>query len=357
MRMAVGFSSHLAADPLRCAQRRRRIDECSIRATLLARPPSARHGRPVRMSLLRAFLLAGAIALVCVVTVVVLTASRGPAVGAAPPTTTLPASSYTEPSVAEPDATAAAGQKGAGSAPPLEGGTVGDSPSGSSEDTVPPSASATSTSSVPSTTSAPSGSTPATVRPGALVFRPPSPMRQGEWQHISVAVADAINITAARSQLGAPGQQLSESSIPVGYHMRADLTGPDFTITRAEKGDGDRRLDPVSGAQNVAGWQWDVQPTASGTRSMTLTVSVISDDTGQPPTWVSYQSLPIDVTFDLGFWFGQFVRTYWVATGLSVPVVMAGVLWLARGVRRRRDRSSGDGPRGPVEREEVRGYL
>lgn len=173
------------------------------------------------------------------------------------------------------------------------------------------------------------------LRKGRLVYRSPSPMRVDEWRRVVVRVADPAMPPDIEQGLQGQGP-IVDRNVDVGSDLVADLEGPDFRIVRVGNDDGRRTL--VTG--KFAEWQWDVQPLRSGRRTISLILYVRLED-GGPPLEVKTFDEQIEVQVNPIYTVSQWVKTYWPATGLTVPVIVAAGWALTR--RRRRDEPAARG--------------
>lgn len=189
---------------------------------------------------------------------------------------------------------------------------------------------------VPPSTSKPdvttSTTTPFRLEDGKVVYRAPSPMRVNDVQRVTVRVAGAVVPPDLTSGLPGTGS-VTVDDAKVGPSLTADLSGPDFQITRVGGDDGRREL-PEGG---FAEWAWDVRPQKSGDLKLDFVLYVAKDTGGVPIHYRTYaHEVEVDVNFP--FSFAKFVRDYGALTGLTVPVV-AGALWtLLRWLRKKREK-------------------
>lgn len=157
------------------------------------------------------------------------------------------------------------------------------------------------------------------LRDGHLVYRPPSPMRVNDWRRVVVRVSDPS--APPDFKAGLPGSgPVTTRDVRVGSDLIADLAGPDFTVVRVGGDDGRRTL----ATGTFAEWQWDVRPLRSGQRSLSLVLHVRLTEGGSPVdvrTFVEEVSVQVNVAYSVSQW----VKHYWQATGLTVPVIAAAV--------------------------------
>lgn len=211
-----------------------------------------------------------------------------------------------------------------------------DGPSGFPTLTKPNAPPTTTKPDVPPSTTKPDATTPTTTRfrleDGKVVYRAPSPMRVNDVQRVTVRVAGAVVPPDLTSGLPGTGS-VTVDDAKVGPSLTADLSGPDFQITRVGGDDGRREL-PEGG---FAEWAWDVRPQKSGDLKLDFVLYVAKDTGGVPIHYRTYaHEVEVDVNFP--FSFAKFVRDYGALTGLTVPVV-AGALWtLLRWLRKKREK-------------------
>lgn len=164
------------------------------------------------------------------------------------------------------------------------------------------------------------------LREGTIAYRAPEPMRVGDAQRVTVRVTDGGEPPDAS---GLPGTgSLTVDPAPVGPDVRAALTGPDFDIERVGDDDG-RRFLPTGGHVE---WAWDVRPRRSGRLQLDVTLYVLLSD-GSAPIEVRTYDRSVEVSVDTWREVGGWLQKWLPYTGLTVPVVVAGIWAL---VRRRR---------------------
>lgn len=167
------------------------------------------------------------------------------------------------------------------------------------------------------------------LRDGHLVYRPPSPMRQGDWQRIVVRVAGPTEPPDFKTGLPGTGPVVNHD-VKVGSDLTAYLTGPDFEIKRVGGDDGARTL----ATEGKAEWSWDVRPWSSGQKSLTLTLYVRLLESGAP-IYVKTFDEKIDVKVNPVYALSKMAKDYWAATGLTIPVIIGGFLVLVKLLRKR----------------------
>lgn len=167
------------------------------------------------------------------------------------------------------------------------------------------------------------------LRDGRLVYRPPSPMRVNEWKRVVVRISDSS--APPDFEEGLPGSgPVRPHDVKVGSDLIAEITSPDFEIVRVGSDDGRRTL----ATETFAEWQWDVRPLRSGQRELSLVLYVrLTDDSGSPLDVKTFVE-KIEVEVNPVYTASQWVKSYWPATGLTVPVIVAAV-WAV--IRRRRN--------------------
>jgi hypothetical protein len=145
-------------------------------------------------------------------------------------------------------------------------------------------------------------------------------MRVNDVQRVSVRVAGKD--TPPEWTSGLPGTgSVTVHPAPVGSSLTADLSGPDFLITRVGGDDGKRELQEGGFAE----WAWDVRPQKSGKLRLDFVLYVAKDAGGVPIHYRTYAH-EVEVEVNFPFSFGKFVKDYGALTGLTVPVV-AGAIW------------------------------
>lgn len=177
------------------------------------------------------------------------------------------------------------------------------------------------------------------LRTSQVAYRAPSPMRVNDVQRVTVRVAGELGPPDLTSGLPGTGR-VSVNQAQVGTDLTADLSGPDFQISRVGGDDGRREL-PEGG---YAEWAWDVRPQKSGNLHLDFVLYVAKDSGGVPIHYRTYAH-EVDVEVNFSYTVGKFVKDYGAITGLSVPV-LAGALWtFLRWLRKKRAKSDPE----PVE--------
>ena len=153
-------------------------------------------------------------------------------------------------------------------------------------------------------------------------------MRVNTWSQVVVRAAEAIGPWI--EQLDDP--LIRPRPLLVGPDMMAELSGPDFNIIRAGGDDGRRVLSPASYAE----WQWHVQPLRSGELYLIVTLYMRMTDNGSPALDVQSIRVPARVQVNAPYSIGHWLKDYWPATGLTVPIVISGIVVGARQWRQQR---------------------
>lgn len=201
--------------------------------------------------------------------------------------------------------------------------------------TTPPRPEATQPAATPTTTTF-------RLRDGQVVYRAPSPMRVNQIQRVTVRVAGRDAPPGLTSGLPGTGS-VSVAPAKVGTALTADLSGPDFHITRVGGDDGQRELPD----NDYAEWAWDVRPQKSGKLRLDFVLYVAKDLGGVPIHYRTYAH-EVDVEVNFPYSFGKFVKDYGAITGLSVPVVVGALGTFFVWLRKKRRKQS----KAPEEEEE-----
>jgi hypothetical protein len=169
------------------------------------------------------------------------------------------------------------------------------------------------------------------LRAGEIAYKVPARMRVNDLQQVTVRVGYDLSDADIEEIPGAG--PVASGPVKVGPHVLAELTGPDFTISRVGGGDGRRVLTE----DNLAEWGWDVRPQRSGTLQLDLVLSVYLAD-GTSSLYTRTFDKTIDVEVNAMHSVGQFFKDYWAPTGLTVPVIGAGLYAFIRWFRAKRIR-------------------
>lgn len=162
------------------------------------------------------------------------------------------------------------------------------------------------------------------LRDGHLVYRSPSPMRVNDWQRVVVRVSGPSAPPDLAAGLPGPGPVINRD-VKVGSDLIADLTGPDFKIVRVGGDDGKRTL----ATGTFAEWKWDVQPSRSGQKILTLTLYVRLQE-GGAPTDVKTFDEKVEVQVNPLYTVSQLAKDYWPALAAGGGGVAAIWGWLSR---------------------------
>jgi hypothetical protein len=167
----------------------------------------------------------------------------------------------------------------------------------------------------------------ALLREGRIERQIPREMQQGAVHTVRVRVSEA-NAPMPES----PPSEVDVDQVLVGSDLVADLSGPDFEISRVGGDDGQRLL--TSGGYTE--WLWHVRPTASGNLSLQVVLYVRLRDGSEPPLDVTTFSEEVSVSVTPWQAVGRFFQTYGAATGLTVPVIVGAVIAIVRYLRVRK---------------------
>lgn len=153
---------------------------------------------------------------------------------------------------------------------------------------------------------------------GTLVFRPPSPMEQGETTSWSIRVA--LHGSDEDPSQGLPGEGPVETRTPrLCELMRAELAGDGMDITATSGAGGVISLP----AEGVGEWSWDITPREAGEKEMTLRLLAPGPE-GSSIMVETYRET-IDVQVRLGYVVGNAVKEWAGPLGLSIPVVAGAI--------------------------------
>ena len=143
---------------------------------------------------------------------------------------------------------------------------------------------------------------------GQVVYRAPSPMRVNEVQRVTVRVAGPGAPLELTSDLPGTGA-ITVDPAKVGSDLAADLSGPEFQITRVGGGDAGKRELQEGG---FAEWAWDVRPSKSGHLKLDFVLYVAKD--GGAPVYYRTYTHEVDVEVSFSYSFGKFVKDYGALT-------------------------------------------
>jgi hypothetical protein len=167
----------------------------------------------------------------------------------------------------------------------------------------------------------------ALLREGRIERHIPREMQQGAVDTVRVRVG-----AGGAPTLEGPPAEIDVDQVLVGSDLVAELSGPDFEISRVGGDDG-RRLLPSDGYTE---WLWNVRPTTSGNLSLQVVLFVRLRDGSEPPLEVRTFSEEVIVSVTPWQMMGSFFKSYGAATGLTIPVIVGAVIAIARYVRARR---------------------
>jgi hypothetical protein len=148
-------------------------------------------------------------------------------------------------------------------------------------------------------------------------------------RRMTIQKVTTVTVTVADSSpppdFPSGGPTVIVTAAKVGSDVKADLTGDGFTIVRVGGDDGARTL----AAGRSVKWQWQVTPQISGDRQLFVSLYVrVDGDDGAP---VDYRTFTQDVSVEVdpSYAIADFFKTWWPATGLTVPVIVGTVVaWL-----------------------------
>ncbi|MFI9818446.1 hypothetical protein [Saccharothrix variisporea] len=174
------------------------------------------------------------------------------------------------------------------------------------------------------------------LRQGQVAYRSPDPMRVDDVQRVVVRLGEqGLDITS-----GLPGSgSVAVSPVEIGSDVIAELSGPDFQITRVGGDDGSRVL--VS--RRPAEWSWDVRPLKSGTLTLDLVLYVRVVEGGAPLDVRTFQHR-VSVEVNSTHWLSRLFKDYLAPVGLTVPVLVGGIAWGVSWWRKRRKGADSEAP-------------
>lgn len=164
---------------------------------------------------------------------------------------------------------------------------------------------------------------------GTLVFRPPSPMVQGETKSFLIRVAFKGSPIDPAEEL--PGEGPVETESPkLCELMRADLIGDGLDIELTSGNNGLIALP----AEGVGMWSWNITAREAGTKQMVLTIWTKRPDGAD--VLVKTLQKTIEVKIGIGYVLGNAVKEWGEPLGITVPVVVGAIGGLYLWWRRRR---------------------
>jgi len=104
--------------------------------------------------------------------------------------------------------------------------------------------------------------------------------------------------------------------------MRAELFAPDMVITPTGNESGVISLP----SQGIGEWIWQIQPQKSGTQFLTLRLYVPGPGESDITLETFEERIQVDV--GLAYVTTGFIKEYFPALGISVPVILGGIAWL-----------------------------
>lgn len=168
---------------------------------------------------------------------------------------------------------------------------------------------------------------------GTVAFRYPKPVKQGET--FEFVVRALLNGSSANPTEGLPGQGPAQTrSTRTCDQMRAELFAPDMVITPTGNESGVISLP----SQGIGEWIWQIQPQKSGTQFLTLRLYVPGPGESDITLETFEERIQVDV--GLSYVTKGFIKEYFPALGISVPVILGGIAWLVH--QRRKGKHEAD---------------
>lgn len=159
---------------------------------------------------------------------------------------------------------------------------------------------------------------------GSIVYNPPAEMTVAKTERIEVRICMDAAAPIVEGLQG-PGTPRVES-IPVSYFMKVRLVGEDFAISAFSS---DEQIVPAEGFSE---WAWDVTPTRSGDRSLTIVVTArvkMADAQGEKDLPIIERKIHVKV--NPWYSFSSFFRDNrgWIYPAVLVPTLAAlgGWFW------------------------------
>lgn len=168
------------------------------------------------------------------------------------------------------------------------------------------------------------------LRDGVIARFVPSRMSQGD--NVEVVVRVSGGLPPSDLVAGLPTTGVRTEPTLVGSDLNADLSGGGFEISRVGSDDGRRLL----GSANFVEWRWNVRPIMSGEQELQVVLYVRLLEDGLPidvRTFVETVAVSVSPGLAIGQWF----QDYGAATGISVPVILGGLVAAIQYRRSRRD--------------------
>jgi hypothetical protein len=167
----------------------------------------------------------------------------------------------------------------------------------------------------------------ALLREGRIERHIPREMQQGAVHTVRVRVGEGD-----APKLEGPPAEIDVDQVLVGSDLVAELSGPDFEISRVGGDDGRRLLT----SDGYTEWLWHVRPTTSGDLSLQVVLFVRLRDGSEPPLEVRTFSEEVTVSVTPWQLMGSFFENYGAATGLTIPVIVGALIAIVRFTRARR---------------------
>jgi hypothetical protein len=180
------------------------------------------------------------------------------------------------------------------------------------------------------------------LRRGSIVYNPPEEMRLDERTRIEARVTRQPDSTFTSDLQGKGAPRVEQ--LPVGTKMRGQLLSGDFTITPL------RPEVQQLGATGVRSWVWEIQPSRSGQRTLTLVLSVVYE--GDVLEYRSFdRSIDVRVTpaYATGSWLSRNWDRLLGALGVTAAGAVGGILAILRRRRTRGRGAPGATPARPLE--------
>jgi hypothetical protein len=170
---------------------------------------------------------------------------------------------------------------------------------------------------------------------GRIAYNPPTEMTVDKTERVEVRISMDMAAPLAEGLKG-PGEPVVEP-IQVSCFMKVRLVSEDFHIVAFSS---EEQIVPAEGFTE---WAWDVTPTKSGTRSLSLIVTALvkaSEAEGEKDLPIIEREIQVKV--NPGYMVSSFfvANRGWIFTAVLLPVVAALGRWLWR--RQQRNKEVGD---------------
>ncbi len=159
---------------------------------------------------------------------------------------------------------------------------------------------------------------------GELVYRPPSPMKVNEAETVTVRAVSGLSPVDPAEELPGTGEPVRRTPT-ICERMRAYLVGDGFEVHRIGEEMGSRTVTDTLAVV----WVWTVTPTRSGDRVLELQLFVEMEE-GDHPVLIRTFREDIAIEGSRGYTVSRWLTTWWPLTGLSLPVILPGIVWLVR---------------------------